>query len=124
MYSADVSAEFEKAIEHIKPTGYRLLVMLPALEKASKGGIVFTEEMIERERLAASIAYVCKVGPTAYKDPKKFPDGPWCKEGEWVLIKSFTGNRLKYTGVDIELRVINDDAVEAVVANPSLYMRV
>jgi co-chaperonin GroES (HSP10) len=71
---------------------------------------------IEREELLATVLFVAKIGPDAYKDEKRFPSGPWCKEGDFVLVRPNAGTRVKIHGRDC--RLINDDTVEAVVQDP------
>jgi co-chaperonin GroES (HSP10) len=70
----------------------------------------------EKESLATVVGFVLKVGSLAYKDTNKFPDGPWCKEGDWVLFRAYSGTRIKIHGR--EFRIINDDTVEGVVDDP------
>ena len=57
-----------------------------------------------------------KLGDTAYKDEARFPTGPWCKEGDFVITRAYSGTRIKIFGN--EFRIINDDTVEAVLAVP------
>ena len=83
----------------------------------SKGGIILPEETREREHYATVCAYVLKVGPDAYKDKDKFPDGPWCKEGDWILFGRYAGARFKLE--DGECRIINDDEVIGTIKEPS-----
>lgn len=98
------------------PTGYRLLCMVPDIESVTPGGIIKAEETIEAEQLMATVLFVLKIGPDAYKDPKRFPSGPWCKEGDFILTRPHAGSRIKVHGR--EFRVLNDDSVEAVVEDP------
>ena len=62
-----------------------------------------------------------KVGPEAYADEKRFPSGPWCKEGDWIVMRAYSGTRIRVHGQ--EFRIINDDSVEAVVDNPMGVVR-
>ena len=98
------------------PSGYRLLCGIPDIEKVTEGGVIKADETIRHEELLATVLFVLKVGPDAYKDEKRFPNGPWCKEGDFVLVRPHAGSRLKIHGR--EFRIINDDAVEAVVEDP------
>lgn len=98
------------------PQGYRLLCAIPEIEKTTDGGILKIESVIEREELLTTVLFVVKVGPDAYKDEKRFPSGPWCKEGDFVLVRPNAGTRVEIHGR--EFRIINDDSVEAVVEDP------
>ena len=99
-----------------KPTGYRILVLPFKHVDKSKGGILLPDAIIEKESVASTCAYVIELGPLAYKDKEKFPTGPWCKEGEWVLFGRYSGSRIKIEGG--ELRLLNDDEVLATLKNP------
>lgn len=98
------------------PVGFRILVKPLAIKEKTDGGIIRPGELVEREEVAAPVGLVIKLGPTAYKDPKRFPDGAYCKEGDFVIFRSYSGTRLKIHGQ--EFRLINDDTVEAVVDDP------
>jgi co-chaperonin GroES (HSP10) len=100
-----------------QPTGWRLLVLPYKGSKKSKGGIEFTDAYIESQSLATVVAYVLGVGPDAYADIKKFPMGPWCKKGQWVMIGRYCGARFRIEGG--EVRIINDDEVIATIADPA-----
>lgn len=103
------------------PTGYRLLVALPEVEERTDSGIYITDERRELETVASIVGYVMKVGPDAYRDEKKFPTGPWCKEGDWIVMRAYSGTRLRIHGK--EFRIINDDSVESVVEDPRGVVR-
>jgi co-chaperonin GroES (HSP10) len=113
----------QDAISYIDPTGWRILVMLPNMEHKTGGGIELTEDYLDREKLASCVAFVCKLGPDCYLNKTKFPTGPLCKEGDWIVLKSYSGNRLRYANSNIELRLISDDAVEAVIKDITKYVR-
>lgn len=98
------------------PAGFRLLIALPELEEKTESGIYLPEQVREKESLATVVGFVLKMGSLAYKDPNKFPDGAWCKEGDWVLFRAYSGTRIKIHGR--EFRIINDDTVEGVVEDP------
>ena len=98
------------------PTGYRVLVLPYKHVEKSKGGIYLPDQMIEKERVASTCAYVIELGPLAYKDEEKFPTGPWCKKGDWVLFGRYSGSRIKIEGG--ELRLLNDDEVLATIKDP------
>lgn len=108
--------EVRNASQLPEPVGYRILIALPELEEKTDSGIYLPEQVREKESLATVVGFVLKMGSLAYKDPNKFPDGAWCKEGDWVLFRAYSGTRIKIHGR--EFRIINDDTVEGVVEDP------
>ena len=106
----------ERAKQLPDPSGYRILCAIPEIEKTTEGGILKADMTLEREELLTTVLFVVKVGPDAYKDEKRFPSGPWCKEGDFVLVRPNAGTRVEIHGR--EFRIINDDSVEAVVEDP------
>ncbi len=108
--------EARKAKALPEPVGYRLLIAIPEKEEKTDGGILLPEDMRKREEAASMVGMVLKIGPDAYKDTERFPNGPWCKEGDFILMRSYSGTRIEIHGQ--EFRVINDDSVEAVVEDP------
>ena len=104
------------------PQGYRLLCAIPEIEKTTEGGILKADVTLEREELLTTVLFVVKMGPDAYKDPLRFPSGPSCKVGDFVLVRPNSGTRLKIHGQ--EFRIINDDSVEGVVQDPRGITRV
>ena len=96
--------------------GYRILVIIPDVKETTEGGIVIPEERRDAEQVASIVGWVASVGPDAYKDKSRFPGGPWCKEGDWIVMRAYAGTRLKVR--DTEFRIINDDSVECVVEDP------
>jgi len=107
----------KKELEKIpEPTGFRIVLFPLKLEGKTKGGVLLTDETIEESQITTNICKVLKIGPSAYKDKERFPDGPWCKKDDWVLITRYSGSRIKIDGG--ELRIINDDEVLAVVDDP------
>ena len=104
------------------PTGYKLLIAMPTLEEKTEGGIFIPDAMKEAESTASVVGLVVMMGDMAYQDEDKFPTGPYCKEGEWVIFRSYSGTRFKLEGQ--EFRLINDDTVEAVVTDPRGVKRV
>jgi co-chaperonin GroES (HSP10) len=98
------------------PSGYRILCAIPDIEEKTAGGIIKTDETIRHEELLATVLYAAKLGPDCYKDEKRFPTGPWCKEGDFILVRPHAGTRVVIHGR--QFRIINDDAVEAVVEDP------
>ena len=95
---------------------------MPALEEKTEGGIFIPDAMKEAESTASVVGLVVMMGDMAYQDEDKFPTGPYCKESEWVIFRSYSGTRFKVEGQ--EFRLINDDTVEAVVTDPRGVKRV
>lgn len=98
------------------PTGWRIAVLPYRGAEKTKGGIILAEETQKRTQLATVCGYVLKVGPLAYYDESKFPEGPWCKEGDWVIFGRYAGARIAIDGG--EIRLLNDDEVLGVVNDP------
>lgn len=109
------SAE-EKARQVPDPSGYRILCGIPEIEDKFDSGLVKADITMQHEELLTTVLFVMKMGPDCYKDPARFPSGPWCKEGDFVLVRPHAGTRLKIHGR--EFRIINDDSVEGVVEDP------
>lgn len=99
-----------------KPTGYKLLIALPNPEEKTEGGILKASSTLEAEEIGSIVGFVITMGPDAYKSTDRFPSGPYCKEGDWIMMRSYSGTRFKVHGK--EFRLINDDSVEAVVEDP------
>jgi len=113
----DPSKMESSAIERLpQPTGYRVLIIPYYPSEKTKGGIIVPDAIRDRESFATLAAYVVKLGPDAYKDSQKFPNGPWCNEKDWVLIGRYAGNRFKVEG--LEVRIINDDNIIATILDP------
>ena len=102
--------------------GYKLLIAIPSKEEKTEGGILLTEDTRRREEAASITGMILKIGPDAYADTERFPGGPWCKEGDWIVMRSYTGTRIEVHGQ--EFRIINDDSVEAIVEDPRGIKRV
>ena len=98
------------------PTGWRLVLFHLKLSNKTASGIHLTDETVTESQLTTNICKVLKVGPDAYKDKEKFPNGPYCKVDDWIIITRYAGSRIKIDGG--ELRIINDDEVLAVVDDP------
>jgi len=105
-----------KAKQLPDPSGYRILCAVPDIEEKTAGGIYKADTTMQYEELTTPVLFVLKIGPDAYKDEKRFPNGPWCKEGDFILTRPMAGSRVKIHGK--EFRLLNDDAVEAVVEDP------
>lgn len=106
----------EKARQLPDPRGYHILVALPEVEDKYDSGLIKADQTRHFEEVLATVFFVVKLGPDAYKDEKRFPSGPWCKEGDFILARPNSGTRLKIHGR--EFRLLNDDSVEAVVQDP------
>lgn len=105
-----------KAKQLPDPSGYRILCAVPDIEEKTAGGIYKADTTMQYEELTTPVLFVLKIGPDAYKDEKRFPNGPWCKEGDFILTRPMAGSRVKIHGK--EFRLLNDDSVEAVVEDP------
>jgi co-chaperonin GroES (HSP10) len=107
----------ESVRDHLpRPTGWRISLLPYRGARVTKGGIAIAEETQKKTQLATTCAYVLEVGPLAYCDESKFPDGPWCKPGDWIVFGRYAGSRIPIEGG--EIRLINDDEVLATIANP------
>jgi len=106
----------EKAKQLPEPSGYRILVAIPEIEEKYDSGLLKAGQTVHFEEVLSTVFFVVKLGPDCYKDDKRFPNGPWCKEGDFILARPNSGTRLKIHGR--EFRIINDDSVEAVVQDP------
>ena len=111
-----------KASQLPVPTGYHILIGLPEIEDTFDGVIVKTKSAIEIEETSSVVGFVIAMGPDAYANYVRFPSGPYCQVGDWVVFRAFSGTRIKIHGK--EFRLINDDTVEAVVDDPRGISRV
>ena len=99
-----------------QPSGWRMVLFPLKLQGKTKGGVLLTDDTVTESQVTTNICKVLKMGPECYKDKEKFPSGPWCNEGDWVLITRYAGSRIRIDGG--ELRIINDDEILAVVDDP------
>jgi co-chaperonin GroES (HSP10) len=106
----------QKAKQLPDPSGYRILCAIPEIEDSFDNGIIKADITMQHEELLTTVLFVVKLGPDCYKDPSRFPSGPWCKQGDFILVRPHAGTRLKIHGR--EFRIINDDSVEGVVEDP------
>jgi co-chaperonin GroES (HSP10) len=111
----------ERGLQLPDPKGYRILCAIPEAEETYQSGIVKAAGAKSIEEHSTVVLFVVKVGDLAYKDETRFPTGPWCKEGDFVLTRAYAGTRFKIHGR--EFRIINDDTVEGVVQDPRGYTR-
>ena len=98
------------------PSGWRLLVLPFTPREKTKGGILIAQESLDKLRIATNCGYVLSMGPLAYQDKEKYPTGPWCKIGEWVIFARYAGSRLPIEGG--EVRILNDDEVLGTIKDP------
>jgi co-chaperonin GroES (HSP10) len=105
-----------KAKQLPEPSGYRILCALPEVEKKFDSGLLKADVTMHHEELLTTVLFVLKMGPDCYKDATRFPSGPWCKEGDFILVRPHSGTRVKIHGR--EFRIINDDSVEGIVEDP------
>jgi chaperonin GroES len=97
------------------PVGWRILVLPFEASKKSKGGIIYSDDAVERASIASTCGNVLAMGSQTY-DKEKFPEGPWCKKGDWVVFARYAGSRIKIQGG--EVRLLNDDEILATIKNP------
>ena len=112
----------DKAKQIPDPKTYHLLCMLPEAKEEYEGGLLKASQTMQYEELLSPVLFVAKMGPDAFKDEKRFPSGPSCEVGDFVIVRPNTGTRMKIHGT--EWRIINDDSVEAVVQDPRGIQRV
>jgi len=115
MYRSEATAE-EKASQLPRPSGYHILCAIPETDKEYESGLVKADETIRIEEVLTTVLFVVDLGPDCYKNKDKFPTGPWCKKGDFVLVRPNSGSRLVIHGR--EFRMINDDTVEGTVDDP------
>lgn len=106
----------EKARQLPEPSGYKILCALPEVEDKYESGILKADATVKVEEHSTVVLFVIKLGPQAYADMDKFPTGAWCKQGDFIIARAYSGTRFKIHGR--EFRLINDDQVEAVVQDP------
>jgi len=106
----------EKARQLPDPSGYHILCAIPEIDETFDSGILKADITRQHEELLTTVLWVVKMGPDCYQDKERFPSGPWCKVGDFVLVRPHTGSRLKIHGR--EFRLINDDSVEGTVQDP------
>ena len=106
----------EESTKLPQPTGWRMLVLPFKMKEKTKGGIIMGQDTLEKQQVASQCGNVLAMGPDAYGDKQRFPDGPWCKVGDWVMFARYAGSRIKIEGG--EVRLLNDDEVLATIKNP------
>lgn len=110
------AANEEKATQLPNPSGYRILCAIPEKETKYESGLLKADETMRHENLLATVLFVVALGSDCYADKERYPTGPWCKVGDFILVRPNAGTRLKIHGT--EMRIINDDSVEGVVLDP------
>lgn len=115
----NIAAASEADLEAMlpKPVGYQLLIAMPKAEETYESGIIKTDVAIRNEEVLANFGLVVDMGEEAYKDTDRYPNGPWCKQGDYVMFRPATGTRMVIN--DVEYRLMNDDSIQATVANPA-----
>ena len=98
------------------PTGWRLLVLPHRGQGKTKGGVILSDKTVEETQIATNVGLVLAVGPDAYNDKERFPNGPWCKKNDWVIFARYAGSRLNIEGG--ELRILNDDEILGTTDDP------
>ena len=98
------------------PTGWRILVLPHRGQGKTKGGVLLSDKTVEETQIATNVGLVLAVGPDAYNDKERFPNGPWCKEKDWVIFARYAGSRLNIEGG--ELRILNDDEILGTTDDP------
>ena len=98
------------------PTGWRILVLPHRGKGKTKGGVILSDKTVEETQIATNVGLVLSVGPDAYNDKERFPNGPWCKEKDWVIFARYAGSRLNIEGG--ELRILNDDEILGTTDDP------
>ena len=99
-----------------KPTGWRILVLPFKMKEVTKGGLHLAETTLEKQQVGSQVGLVMAMGPQCYKDKERYPEGPWCKEKDWIMFARYAGSRIKIDGG--EMRLLNDDEVLATIDSP------
>ena len=99
-----------------KPTGWRILVLPHRGQGKTKGGVLLSDQTVEETQVATNVGLVLEIGPDAYSDKERFPNGAWCKKKDWVIFARYAGSRLNIEGG--ELRILNDDEILGTTDDP------
>ena len=111
--SKEVTHESQKLPQ---PTGWRILILPFKMKEKTKGGIFMGQDTLDKQQVASQCGNVLAMGPQCYKDKERYPDGPWCKKGDWVIFARYAGSRIQIEGG--EIRLLNEDEILATVKNP------
>ena len=107
----------DKVLERLPdPTGWRILVLPYKGQGKTKGGVILADETIEERGYTTVTGLVLKIGPDAYRDETRYPNGPWCKINDWIIFGRYAGSRFGIEGG--EVRILNEDEIIAVVKDP------
>ena len=109
----EVTNEKEKLPQ---PTGWRILVLPFKMNEKTKGGVIINESTLERQQVASQCGNVLAMGSECYRDKERYPTGPWCKIGDWVVFARYAGSRINIEGG--EVRLLNEDEILATVKDP------
>jgi len=118
---AEEKKQEQKITQLPEVKGYRILCAVPNVNEKYESGLIKADKTKHIEEHSTVVLFVIKLGDMAYQDKDRFPTGPWCKEGDFVITRAYSGTRIKIHGK--EFRIINDDTVEAVVDDPRGYER-
>ena len=99
-----------------EPTGWRLIVLPFKMDEKTKGGIIMNETTLEKQQVASQCGNVLAMGPQCYRDKERYPEGPWCKVGDWVIFARYAGSRMQIDGG--EIRMLNDDEILGTIDDP------
>ena len=107
----------EKILDRLPdPTGWRMLVLPYKGQGKTKGGVILTDETMQERGYTTVTRLVLKMGTECYDNKERFPNGPWCKKGDWIIFGRYAGSRFGIEGG--EVRILNDDEIIAVVKDP------
>ena len=106
----------KEAAQLPQPTGWRILVLPFKINEKTKGGVILGQDTIERQQVASQCGNVLAMGSECYQDKKRYPNGPWCKVGDWVVFARYAGSRIEIEGG--EVRLLNEDEVLATIQDP------
>jgi co-chaperonin GroES (HSP10) len=106
----------QKAKQLPQPSGYKILCAIPDIEEKYESGLIKADTTKRHEEILATVYFVVALGPDCYTDIERYPTGPWCKVGDFILVRPHTGTRIKIHGK--EFRIINEDSVDGVVEDP------
>ena len=106
----------KEAAQLPQPTGWRILVLPFKIDEKTKGGVILGQDTIERQQVASQCGNVLAMGSECYQDKKRYPNGPWCKVGDWVVFARYAGSRIEIEGG--EVRLLNEDEVLATIQDP------
>jgi|TARA_R100001460_G_scaffold108240_1_gene158781 co-chaperonin GroES (HSP10) len=105
------------ALERVpQAIGWRMVVLPYKGVEKTKGGLLLTDKAIEEQQLTTNVGLILSMGSDAYADKNKFPNGPWCEKGDWIVFARYAGSRVRIEGG--EVRILNDDEVLAKLKDP------